>query len=159
MTSWNPQDTYDPDAFYTEASDKKGRGEPVQARVPPQIAGGIAALVQSGKIPQYQTMSDFVRNAIVHQLHKDAERTRDEGLRRVVTMVTLLNREIAMQREDDDYAKLMSLIDAHHTNLLTHHRIDDAHQYVKTRLTEIDAIPLRFQDDYEKRLSAKLYPI
>lgn len=159
MTSWNAQDSYDPDAFYTEASDKKGRGEPIQARVPPQIAGGIAALVQSGKIPQYQTMSDFVRNAVVHQLHKDAERAKDEALRRQVTMVTLLNREITLQREDDAYRDLMSAIDRRHTDILSQGKTEDAKIYLKNRLSEIDALPERFQDDYDKRLSSKLYPI
>ncbi len=159
MTSWKPADAYDPDAYYTEASDKKGRGEPIQARVPPQIAGAIAALVQSGKIPPYQTQSDFVRNALVHQLHKDSERTQDESLRRVVTMVTLLNNEIRATREKDDYNQLMDMISQRHSDYLAQGKIEEAALYIKGRLAEVDALPDRFQDDFEKRLSAKLYPV
>lgn len=159
MPSWKPADHYDPNAFYTEASDKKGRGEPINARIPPQIHHGIAALVQSGKIPQYETQSDFVRNALVHQLHRDAERTNSGELRRVVSMVTLLNREIQAQREHDDYMQLMSLIEDRHMDFLARGKADAAGQYIKERLSEIDALPERFQEDYEKRLSAKLYPI
>ncbi len=159
MPSWKPADHYDPDAFYTEASDKKGRGEPVQARVPPQIQGGIAALVQSGNIPSYQTQSDFIRNALVHQLHRDAERVDSGELRRIVSMVTLLNNEIKAAREKDDFQQLMSLIDARHQDYLSAGKMEEAKTYLKTRLSEVDALPERFQDDYDTRLSAKLYPM
>lgn len=159
MPSWKPADHYDPEAFYTEASDKKGRGEPINARIPPQIHHGIAALVQSGKIPQYETQSDFVRNALVHQLHKDAERSNSPEIRRMVNMVTLLNREIQAQREQDDFNQLMSMIDDRYTDMLSRGRAAEANQYIKERLAEIDALPDRFQEDYDKRLSSKLYPI
>jgi Arc/MetJ-type ribon-helix-helix transcriptional regulator len=159
MPSWTPADTYDPNAFYTEASDKKGRGEPINARIPPQIHGGIAALVQSGKIPAYQTQSDFVRDALVHHLHRMAERTNDEALRRRVSMVTLLNREIQAQQEKDDYAQLMMLIEDQIVDYRMRNQNEASSQYIKERLSEIDALPERFQEDYERRLSAKLYPI
>lgn len=159
MPSWKPADNYDPEAFYTEASDKKGRGEPIQARIPPQVSGAIAALVQSGKIPQYQTQSDFVRNALVHQLHKDSERTKDEALRKIVTMVTLLNNAIRAARERDDYKTLMDLIQERYTELASSGKVEEASMYIKARLAEIDALPDRFQEDYEKRLSQRLYPI
>jgi Arc/MetJ-type ribon-helix-helix transcriptional regulator len=159
MPSWKPADNYSPDAFYTEASDKKGRGTPVNARIPPQVSHNIAALVQSGKIPQYETMSDFIRNALVHQLHRDLERVNDQLALRRLNMVILLNEEIRAQREHDDYQQLMNLIETRHLDFLNRGKAEESRLYLKGRLSEIDAIPERFQEDYEKRLSQKLYPV
>lgn len=159
MTSWKPSDNYDPDAFYIEARDKNGGGEIINARIPPQIHGSIAALVQSGKIPQYRTQSDFIRNAIVHQLHKDLERTEDAEQMRKLSMILLMNQEISASREAEDYRSLMSMIESRHTEYIMAQKTEEARLYIKTRISEIDAIPDRYQDDYEKRLSAKLYPV
>lgn len=159
MTSWKTADNYDPEAFYTEARDKNGGGEIVNARIPPQIHGSLAALVQSGKIPQYRTQSDFIRNAMVHQLHRDLERIQDQDQMRKLNMIILLNQEISAQREQDDYNSLMQMVEARHLEYVLSGKTEDARLYIKTRLTEIDAIPDRYQDDYEKRLGAKLYPV
>lgn len=159
MASWTPADNYDPNAFYTEGTDKKGMGERITVRVPPRVVRGIAKIVQSGKIPPYETVSDFVRNAVVHQLHKDAERINDGDLRSLVSMITLLNDEIAMAREEEDYHRIMSYIEGHYSGYLAQGKVDQAQQYIKERLSRIDDIPVRFQDDFEKRLGAKLYPM
>lgn len=159
MTSWNPAESYDPNAFYTEATDKKGGGERLTVRVPPRVARDIARIVQSGKIPPYQTTSDFVRNAIVHQLHKDAERISDDDLKNVVNQIVLLNDEIRMTREEEDYHSIIGYIEAHYAGYLAQGKIELAQKYIKERLSRVDDIPARFQDDFEKRLGAKLYPM
>lgn len=160
MPSWNlVSSTYDPNHFYTEASDKSGRGDPVNARIPPQIAGTIAALVQSGKVPEYRTQSDFIRDAVVHRLHTIGEKVESGDIVRVVNLVALLNDEIRVDREKDDYASLMHLIETRHMDYLSKGRADKAQQYIKGRLAEIDAIPFDYQEDYERRLTAKLYPV
>lgn len=159
MASWTPAENYDPNAFYTEGTDKKGMGERITVRVPPRVVRGIAKIVQSGKIPPYETVSDFVRNAIVHQLHKDAERVSDGDLRSLVSMITLLNDEISMAREEEDYHSIMNYIEGHYSGYLAQGKVDQAHRYIKERLARIDDIPARFQDDFEKRLGAKLYPM
>lgn len=159
MSSWNPADNYNPDAFYTEATDKKGQGERVTIRIPPRVARGIAKIVQSGKIPAYETLSDFVRNAVVHQLHKDAKRIADGDLSQLVNMIALLNEEITMAREEEDYQQIVAYIDTHYSGYLAQGKVAQAQQYIKERLSRIDDIPPRFQDDYEKRLGSKLYPV
>lgn len=159
MASWTPAENYDPNAFYTEGSDKKGQGERITIRIPPRVARGISKIVQSGKIPPYETLSDFVRNAIVHQLHKDSERINDGELRGLVNMITLLNAEISMAREEEDYHQIINYIESHYSGYLAQGKIDQAQQYIKERLSRIDDIPVRFQDDYEKRLGSKMYPV
>jgi Arc/MetJ-type ribon-helix-helix transcriptional regulator len=159
MTSWTPADTYNPDAFYTEGTDKKGQGERITIRIPPRVARGISKIVQSGKIPPYETLSDFVRNAIVHQLHKDADRINDGSLKHLVNMVALLNEEITLSREEEDYYQIIGYIESHYAGFLGQGKIEQAQRYIKERLSRVDDIPPRFQDDYDKRLGAKLYPI
>jgi Arc/MetJ-type ribon-helix-helix transcriptional regulator len=159
MTSWTPADSYNPDAFYTEGTDKKGQGDRITIRIPPRVGRGIAKLVQSGKIPPYETLSDFVRNAIVHQLHKDAERIADNNLRGLVNMVALLNEEITLAREEEDYHQIVAYIENHYSGYLAQGKIAQAQQYIKERLSRVDDIPPRFQDDFEKRLGSKMYPV
>jgi Arc/MetJ-type ribon-helix-helix transcriptional regulator len=158
MPSWNLVGAYDPEKFYTEASDKGGRGDPVNARIPPQVAGTIAALVQSGKIPQYRTQSDFIRDAVVHRLHTIGEKVDSGEIVRTVNLIALLNYEIQAERAKKDYNTLMSLIETRHMDYSAT-SMTKANQYIKNLLAEIDAIPDDFQEDYEQRLSAKLYPI
>ena len=159
MPSWTPADVYDPDAFYTEGRDKQGGGENVQARVPPQIHGSIAALIQSGKIPQYRTMSDFVRNALVHQLHKDLERMDTPDQLRMLQLVIVMNNEIAAERETETYNDLVAMIERRHMEYIALGKQEQATAYIKRRLADIDAIPDRHQEDFERRLSSKLYPV
>lgn len=156
MTSWNPAGAYDPDKYYTEASDKNGRGDPVNTRIPPQIAGSIAALVQSGKIPEYRTQSDFIRDAVVHRLHTIGEKIKSGEIIRTVHMIAMLNEEIQAEKEKEAYQALIALIEARHSEYATKSPTK-ASVYLKQRLAEIDAIPEDFQADYDARLSARLH--
>lgn len=157
MTTWNPAGAYDPNKYYTEASDKNGRGDPVNTRIPPQIAGSIAALVQSGRIPEYRTQSDFVRDAVVHRLHTIGERIASGEIMRRVNMVAMLNEEIQLEKEKEAYDSLMALIDSRYTKYMSQGQHSKANIYIKGRLAEIDAIPDDLQTDYENRLAAKLH--
>lgn len=160
MPSWTltSGSAYDPDKFYTEASDKTGRGEPSTVRLPAQVGGSIAALVQSAKIPEYRTQSDFIRDAVVHRLQSIGEKIDSKEIVRTVHLVTLMNQEISHERDKDDYNALMNLIEQRHMDYSSQ-SMDKANSYIKDRLTEIDAIPDDYQEDYERRLSAKLYRI
>ena len=158
MPTWKLTDSsYDPDKFYTEASDKSGRGDPVTARLPSQASGSIAALVQSAKIPEYRTQSDFIRDAVIHRLHDIGVKIQDGEILRVVHLTTLMNQEIAAERDKDDYNNLMNMIEQRHVDYRP--GSEKATQYIKGRLAEIDAIPEDYQKDYERRLSSLLYPV
>lgn len=155
---WKPASTYDPDKFYTSASDKQGRGDPTTVRVPPQAASTIAALVQSQRIPEYTTQADFIRDAVIHRLQTIGEKIESGEILRTVAMVSLLNEEYQAAQAKDDFAVLMQLIETRHTDYLRK-GTDRANQYVKQRMADIDSIHPDYQEEYERRLSAKLYPI
>jgi ribosomal protein S6 len=59
---------YDRDNIYAHSTDQKGHYEQMRVKVTPGIEAEIAELVAS-KVRGYRTPEDFVRNAIVHQLH------------------------------------------------------------------------------------------
>lgn len=64
-----PDDHYQADTFYTTSTDKKGHSAQVRTSIPPEMHSQIKRLIESGDFPMYQTMGDFVRDAIFHRVH------------------------------------------------------------------------------------------
>jgi hypothetical protein len=64
--SWGTeQGDYSPARFYVTSGEGGGQ---MRVRFGESIQGEIAALVQSGKLPDYRTAQDFVRDAVFHRL-------------------------------------------------------------------------------------------
>jgi len=156
MPSWNPAGSYDPNKFYTETTDKTGRGDPTTVRIPPQASASIAALVQSAKIDAYQTYSDFIRDAVIHRLHYIGEALGDLTILQNIRLQMMLSEEVTAQKQRDDYASLMSLIDQRLTDYIQRNQRDEARQYIKNALSKVDGIPLERQADFEEKLNGRL---
>jgi hypothetical protein len=58
--------SYDPNKFYTRATDIKGHGEKIRGNVPPDVYAQMQSMVHSGDFPDYQMPMDIVRDGIVH---------------------------------------------------------------------------------------------
>lgn len=87
--------------FYTGGSDKRGHSERMSVRVPPIVAGEILRLVQSGKIPEYRTTSDMVRDAVYHRLHDLEAMINDPKFTNRTSIVRLLaERQMEDLREE-----------------------------------------------------------
>lgn len=65
--------TYDRDRFYTASRNKKGFGTTVRVLLPPELLAQIGLMTQSNSFPELRTQADFLRDAIVHNLHRLAE--------------------------------------------------------------------------------------
>lgn len=65
---WAVDDGYSVDKYYTRATDNKGHGSTLYARMLTDVAEQIAKIVQSNVIPEYKTHQDFIRDAIYHRL-------------------------------------------------------------------------------------------
>lgn len=79
---------YDPSKFYTRATDVvHGHADSMRLRLPPDVLSQVGDLINlrddTGKrkvFPDYKSVQDFVRDAIVHHLHNRTEQAGDRDL-------------------------------------------------------------------------------
>lgn len=98
---------YDRDEIYAHSTDTKGHYEVLRTKVTPSIEAEIAELVASKVRTGYRTVEDFIRNAIVHQLHYEMTTVRP-GLDPVITAemrMSQLNRYNALLQSWDSTVK------------------------------------------------------
>jgi Arc/MetJ-type ribon-helix-helix transcriptional regulator len=79
---------YDVNQIYTTAGEQS---ESVRARIPLPMLGEMRALIESKDIPEYRTMSDFVRDAIHHRLRWVADNFDKLQLNRVLNTQSLID--------------------------------------------------------------------
>jgi Arc/MetJ-type ribon-helix-helix transcriptional regulator len=98
---------YSVNQVYTTAGEQS---ESVRARIPLPMLGEIRALIESKDIPEYRTMSDFVRDAIHHRLHWVAENFDKVQLNRVLNTQSLIDgaRKREQQMEGERQAVQMT---------------------------------------------------
>lgn len=91
---------YDPDDFYCRTTDGHGHSENVQIRVPPDVVGMLHHVVNSGAFIEYgNSIQNLIRNAIIHQLVRDANRTGNVDLQRKVSLEIQLTKVAARKRD------------------------------------------------------------
>lgn len=73
--------TYDENAFYTRATDRKGHSETVTFKLPPETYQELVALVHLDEFPDYSSPSDVCRDALVHVLAKRTAQINDPSVR------------------------------------------------------------------------------
>lgn len=66
---------YDPDRFYVKASDQRGHSEKVGFKVPPDVYAQVMRFVADQSFPDYQTIGDVFRDAVVHMMAKRRDQT------------------------------------------------------------------------------------
>jgi len=72
---------YDPNKFFTHASDSKGHSERLMVKCPPDLLRRVMELVALGAFPVYRDQADFVRDAIHHHLHTRVNQLGDLKMR------------------------------------------------------------------------------
>lgn len=95
---------YRPERFYTRSINADGHGEKLNVRVPQGLDSQMHAAV--GTVPEYRSVHDLVRDAVVHRLeYLQKHYTLDEGARRVIELERLMadmaqrDREIERMKE------------------------------------------------------------
>lgn len=114
---WGTQaDDYSIAEFYCKATDGRGHSDNLRVRVKPEMAGEVAALVSSGRIPDYTTPQDFIRDAMVHRLRWLSENVDDRDLSarladkvRTLVMKERADQHLAFHASFDEFVQ--SLID------------------------------------------------
>lgn len=117
-SQWKTQDAgYSRDEFITRSTDGHGHQRHQRVNFPPSVIGQAAAIIQSGKIPQYRTIQDLVRDAVVHRLHYLNETyLKDSKLGRELTALVRKGRMEAITREQEE---LRGLVEACREAIMT----------------------------------------
>lgn len=89
---------YDADQVYKDASDARGHYEQVNCKVPPRMEHVMNELVAAHE--GYSSRQDFIRNAIMHQAHRDLERLQSQGVDIDPLALQLVEAEANQQRID-----------------------------------------------------------
>lgn len=151
---------YNPNAYYTQASDKKGHCAKFQVRVPVNVAGEIATVYQSGKIPEIRNAQDFIRDAIIHRLHQLQPILDDPDLERQIGMWTIANTALRARQAREEYAEMMTAIGEQVQHLQVTNQTDKLRSYLTELVdkTEI-AIPPEFRQEYREEMNLRLKTI
>lgn len=144
---------YDPEKKYTAASDTRGHsGWLKNLRVPSDIVGQIAIIVESGMYDEYTTQAAFVRDAIHHHLHKINEEVQSKNLKKVLSM-NALNSQVQLRRaEAETYAEMMKDIKQEVADLIHHGAPQEARAFIAHMMGMEDAIADRFKAAYETEM-------
>ena len=148
---------YNPLAFYTQASDKQGHSAKITVKLPVNVAGEVASAVQSGKIPDYKTTQDFLRDAVIHRLHAIQSQLDDPDLERKITMWTIANEALRKRQEREQYSEMIVAIEEEVTHLQTTGQTKKLRLYLNDLLDKAEiAIPEQFRVEYVANLNARL---
>lgn len=108
------QASYDEAEFYTRSKDKQGHGVIYHVRIPDDLAGVLNYIVQSGKIPEYRTVQDIFRDAIVHRIHwisENEKRLREiDALKTIQVRIALENNTTRYLQELQAYTELVDKV-------------------------------------------------
>ena len=160
---WSTEDNaYSLDAFYTRSKDFQGHSTVYHVRMPDYVAGEIAAIIESKKIPEYRTAADLIRDAIIHRLHYLGERVESlsEGMAKTISRVTIENQTTQYQNELKAYSELCVQVRDACREALAASDYDQLYSYIQQQRDLAEAIrePFRSRvlevlDEYERRLA------
>lgn len=147
FTAHDPR-AYDEHEFYVRSTDSHGHSENQQVRVPPDVSSEVAALIQSGRIPNYKTAQAFYRDAAVHRLYYLAHRLDDRDLQRAVAI------QINLARVENKRAEIKSMdrtVDEYKA-LFDEAKSADDWDMMSRAIDEADDIIEYMRDPYRKTL-------
>jgi hypothetical protein len=157
--TWQTDSGYSPHAFYITSTDEGGRCT-IRVNVPSHIAAEMAALIQSGKLPDYRTKEDIVRDALVHRLEFIQQLIGDARLERALVaerrQADIDRRQRGMDRADRYVSSLEAQLRAAHANgdMATVREIIEEHDpahldepYRRRALTALDLFKHELGDD------------
>ena len=98
LAGWGTESSgYDPEDFYTGASDGRGHSANMQCPIPVTVAAELEQMIAAKEFPAYRTRQDFIRDAIVHRInqladHRMASPTRSMALKSLGAMLVAMAR-------------------------------------------------------------------
>ena len=151
---------YNPNGFYTQASDGKGHSGKLTVKIPVNVAGEIANVYQSGKIPEIRNAQDFVRDAIIHRLHQLQPILDDPDLERQIGMWTISNEALRARQQREEFAEMMTAIDEQIAHLSVTRQTDKLREYLTELVDKAEiAIPPEFRAEFVQTINLQLKTI
>lgn len=158
---------YDINRFYCRAKDKDGHSTTVHVKIPDDLAGELAALVQSGRISDYRTMQDVMRDGLVHRLHWVLEHIHDlpneESLRSALARQVVHNETLRYQEELAELSALPGAIETVCETALQSGDLEQLGRYLEMQTEHVEHLrePFRTQilsiiDRYGQRIRDRL---
>ncbi len=157
VDAWDTADDdpgYDPHHFYTHSQDKKGHSFHARVNLPKPLAGAIGALVQSGRIPQYRTTEDVIRDATYHRVKQIAHAIDDGELEEAVDMAMLLADELQMIAKEDEAESLLAAMRSNIERMWARGERAALRRYLAEREALVDSIPAPWSDELDGLIKA-----
>lgn len=102
-------DTYDPSKFYVRSVDKNGHKESFYVTMPPIWHGIVNEIARSDKYPDYRSVQDLVRDALIHRIHYlNTEYQPDDRMKRIVGQEMYLASLDGIRREAELLDQILS---------------------------------------------------
>lgn len=93
--------SYDPDAWYVGTRAADGRQRSISVRVPEHLSRAMDEIVAKSAFPMVKTPSDFIRSAIVHELHRRIGEVMDENFTVELSAHTSLEQMLSLMADWD----------------------------------------------------------
>lgn len=139
---------YNPHTFYTLGEDKKGHSVKVTASIPKNLIGEIARVVESGEIPEYQSRTHFVRDAIYHRAKQVAGFLKNGELERQTDLALMLSMEMGIQQQKEETELLIATMRDNCQQAYARGNLEFLDEYLARRRDYQNRIPEEYKDEF-----------
>lgn len=145
---------YDETRMYTGSQDDHGHSAQVRVNFPKNLAAQLQRVIADGRIPEYKSLNDFVRDAIVHRVHKVGKWLDNGDLLQEVHVGLLLAEQQQIKQQKVDAQLYLNALRENLTDAKTRGRTEFLKQMVRKAREAADTLPEDFQDELERELQA-----
>ena len=138
---------YDPQHFYTSSQDKKGHSAQFRINIPKPLAGEIASLIQSGRVPAYRSTEDVARDGLYHRVKQVAQWIDNDDLEAAVDIAMLNAQEVAIMEREQQAEELLDNMRSNISRMLARGEEEQLLAYLVAREAYIDSLPSPYRED------------
>jgi hypothetical protein len=140
-------EVYDEQKFYTATQDKKGHSAQFRVNIPKHVAGEIASLVQSGRVPAYTSTEAVVRDGLYHRIKKVAMWVDNDELENAVDIAMMNSLEMSLVEREKQAEELLENIRSNIARMVGRGETDQLLAYLIEREAFVDSLPSPYRED------------
>lgn len=142
-------DNYAEGNFYVKSTDGKGHKDKIQVSVPPGLFALAMEITHKSELPDYKTVQDFVRDAMMHRAHfLMTQYAPDDAARQRIRLEMYQATIEAMDRELDNYKNAIQRTEA----ALDRARLTRDTRLLNMTLNSIEIEVSEWRDPYRSRM-------